>query len=103
MYTPFDNTEIAKIAASTEKPQEVLEKLAAINREYWELENADEAERCRHRDAVNAICARMRALQHSCPHPADACEFNSDPYQSYYSCNICGADEVRPGRKKLCG
>jgi hypothetical protein len=103
MFTPFDNTEIAKIAATTEKPQEVLEKLAAINAMYWSLNTADSVESGRHRDAVNEICRQLRNIQKECPHPQDACQFDSDPYQSGYSCNICGAEYIRPGRKKLCG
>jgi hypothetical protein len=103
MFTPFDNTEIAKIAATTEKPQEVLERLAAINKKYWELVSADSAERERHRDATNEICRQFCEIQKECQHPADACQFDADPYQSGYSCNICGAEYIRPGRKKLCG
>jgi hypothetical protein len=101
MFTPFDTTEIKRIASASENPKEVEQKLLTINQVYWQLENEDEAERCRHRDAMEAIWVKMRSLQHKCPHPTDACQFAADPYESGYSCDVCGADQIRPRRKKL--
>jgi hypothetical protein len=67
-----------------------------LNRSYWDYKKEITRQEEIHQTHIGALRLAIAAIQSVCPHPTSCCEHVPDPWSSYYTCNLCGKDVVRP-------
>ena len=73
-----------------------LELLMDINTKRMDIADQFRAEEDRYRAEIARLNKEVEENQARCPHPKAFCEYVPDPWHSYYVCELCGKEEVRP-------